>query len=174
MAPATTLVSLNEYLNTAYRPDRDFLEGELLERNTGEQSHARVQLIIASIFNINRKAWKTRTSAELRVQVRPERFRIPDISVSRSSDPFEEIVTTAPLLCVEVLSKADTVSEIQQRVDDYVGMEVEHVWVIDPWRRLGYYASERGFQQPEDGVLRIDGTPIAVGLAQVFAELDEL
>jgi len=30
-----TAVPLSEYLNTTYRPDCDYLEGELLERNVG-------------------------------------------------------------------------------------------------------------------------------------------
>jgi hypothetical protein len=52
-------------------------------------------------------------------------------------------------------------------------MGAENIWAVDPWKRLGYHASTSGFQQPENGVLRIDGTPISVSLAEVFAELDE-
>ena len=51
-------------------------------------------------------------------------------------------------------------------------MGVEHIWVIDPWMRIGYYASTRGFVQPDDGFLQIEGTPISVSLAEAFAELD--
>jgi hypothetical protein len=36
------MVPLSEYLSTTYRPDCDFLEGELKERNMGEQPHARL------------------------------------------------------------------------------------------------------------------------------------
>ena len=36
-----TLVPLSEYLETSYRPDCDYLEGELLERNVGEWDHSR-------------------------------------------------------------------------------------------------------------------------------------
>jgi len=36
-------VSVEEYLNTSYRPDCDYLEGELLERNVGEWDHSRLQ-----------------------------------------------------------------------------------------------------------------------------------
>jgi hypothetical protein len=32
---ATTLVSLDEYLNTDYRPDLEYVEGHLVERNAG-------------------------------------------------------------------------------------------------------------------------------------------
>jgi Uma2 family endonuclease len=173
LVATAALIPLSEYLSTTYRPDRDFLEGELKERNMGEQPHARVQLIIAKKFDNNRKHWDTRTSTELRVQVRHDRFRIPDICVLRRSDPFEPIVTKAPLLCIEVLSSGDSLRELQERVNDYAAMGTEHIWAVDPWGRAGYYASTRGFQQPEDGVLRIVGTPIGISLAEVFAELDE-
>ena len=170
---SAVVVPVREYLSTTYRPDRDFLEGELKERNVGEQSHAPVQLILGKLFENNRKIWETRTPTELRVQVRPDRFRIPDVCVLRRSDPCEEVVSIAPWLCIEVLSAADTLREMQERVDDYVRMGVGNNWVIDPWKRIAYYASERGFQQPEGGVLHIAGTPIAITLAEVFAELDE-
>jgi hypothetical protein len=38
-----THVSLSEYLNTSYRPDCEYLEGELLKRNVGEWDHSRLQ-----------------------------------------------------------------------------------------------------------------------------------
>lgn len=154
---STVVVPVSEYLATTYRPDCDFLEGELKDRNLGEQLHTRVQLILGNIFDNHRKEWNTRTSTELRVQVRPERFRIPDVCILRRSDPFEEIVTRAPLLCIKVLLLADTLGEMQERVDDYVRMGVANVWIVEP----------------EEGVLRVAGTPIAVTLAEAFAELDE-
>jgi Uma2 family endonuclease len=169
----TTLVSLSEYLSTTYRPDRDFLEGELLERNMGEQPHSRLQGFFVYVFRRNRDEWGLRALPEQRVQVRSERFRIPDISVIPLTDPGDLILRKPPLICIEIFSSADTMAEIQKRVNDYVAMGVENVWAIDPWKRLGYYASTRGFQQPEDGVLRVSGTTITISLAEAFAELDE-
>lgn len=170
---STTLVPVSEYLGSTYRPDCDYLNGELKERNVGEQPHAHVQSILAAIFRDHRHDWQVRSLTEQRVQVSPTRFRVPDICVLRRADPKDPIVTVAPLLCTEVLSKDDTLNDLQARVNDYLDMGVEHIWVIDPLARVGYYASSRGFVQPEDGVLRIEGTTISVTLAEVFAELDE-
>lgn len=47
------------------------------------------------------------------------------------------------------------------------------VWAIQPWKRIAYYASPSGFQKPLEGVLRIEGAPIAISLPAVCAELDE-
>ena len=52
-------------------------------------------------------------------------------------------------------------------------MGVAHIWVVDPWLRIGYVASARGFDHPENGVFTIPETPIRVSLADLFAELDE-
>jgi hypothetical protein len=41
--------------DTTYRPDRDYIDGELKERNMGERPHAALQGIFAGIFRQNRK-----------------------------------------------------------------------------------------------------------------------
>ena len=42
-----TAGSLSEYLNTSYRPDCDYLDGELLDRNVGEWDHSRLQMLLS-------------------------------------------------------------------------------------------------------------------------------
>jgi len=167
------LIPVSEYLQTTYRPDRDYIDGELKKRNVGEQPHGDLQMILGTIFRNNRLAWGVRPLGDTRVQVAPTRFRIPDVSIVRNTDPKDSIIGFAPLLCIEILSKDDRLTEMQERIDDYAAMGVKDSWVIDPWKRVGYFASPRGFIQPEDGVLRIAETPIAVSLADIFAQLDE-
>ena len=167
------LIPVSEYLATTYQPDRDFLDGVLKERNMGEQPHARLQMILGSIFNNHRRDWCIRVLAEQRIQTSPDHYRIADICVLRSSDPKDPIVRFAPLLCIEILSKDDSLGELQERVNDYAGLGVEHLWAIDPWKRRGWLASTAGFVQPADGLLRIPGTAIQVSLAEMFTELDE-
>jgi hypothetical protein len=40
---AATLISVEEYLRTSYRPDCDYVDGEVLERNVGERDHSKLQ-----------------------------------------------------------------------------------------------------------------------------------
>ncbi len=47
----STLISVAEYLSTSYRPDCDYVDGELLERNSGELEHARLQTAIAALVS---------------------------------------------------------------------------------------------------------------------------
>ena len=51
---------------------------------------------------------------------------------------MEQVFRTPPLLCVEVLSKDDTMSSMQERIRDYIEMGVPNVWLIDPRTRRGY------------------------------------
>jgi Uma2 family endonuclease len=168
---SATLIPVSEYLSTTYRPDRDFLEGELKERNVGEQPHANVQGLIYFIFQRNREHWEVRPLPEQRVQVSTDRFRIPDVTVLRSTDPWDPIVSFAPLICIEVLSKDDSLREMQLRVNDYARLGVQHIWIVDPWNRLGYYASTQGFRKTDSDFLQVPGTDIRVSLTEVFHEL---
>ena len=40
---AGKLIFVEEYLKTTYRPDCDYIDGEVLERNVGEFKHGRLQ-----------------------------------------------------------------------------------------------------------------------------------
>ena len=173
MATAT-LIPVSEYLATTYRPDCDYVDGELQERHVGERSHAIMQTVLAVFFTVNRAQWRAIAATELRVQVSPLRFRIPDVCVLRRSDPVEPIVHKAPLVCIEVLSPEDTLSRLQARIDDYAAIGVENIWVLDPLRRRAYSASVRGLQEPADRILTVSGTPIRIALDDLFAEYDDL
>jgi Uma2 family endonuclease len=172
MATAS-LIPVSEYLRTTYRPDCDYLDGELEERSMGERPHARLQLIVGTIFEVHSDPWQVVAMTEQRVQVSSMRYRVPDICVVRATDPDDPIVVVPPLLCIEIVSSEDRFTRLQERVNDFAFMGVRHIWVLDPWERAGYYASSRGFTQPEDGLLRVEGTPISINLAEVFAQLDK-
>ena len=167
-------VSLSEYLQTTYRPDRDWIEGELKERNMGEQPHAAVQGFLSYLFRLHAHAWHVRALPEQRVQTSPEHYRVADLCVVQRGVGQESIVRTPPLLCIEILSRDDRMSEIQERVDDYLLMGVATVWVIDPRRRKAFLSTIEGSVQMVRDVLRVDGTEITVPVAEIFAELDDL
>jgi Uma2 family endonuclease len=173
MATAS-LIPVREYLSTTYEPDCDYVEGVLLERNVGELAHGFMQLILAAIFHNHRRQWDIVAGTEVRVQVRPERFRIPDVCVQRRCDPHDAIVTTAPPICIEVLSPEDTISRMQERIDDYARMGVQHIWLIDPISRHAWVATADGSHARVGEAFAVPGTPIRITLADVFAELDDM
>ena len=173
MSMTGTLIPVAEYLASSYRPDCDYLEGELRERNWGDQLHSLAQGFFVGVFSGNGREWGVRALPEVRMQVRVERYRIPDVSVIDRQIAFERILTHPPLLCIEVLSPGDSLSELQERVNDYAGMGVRDIWAVDPARRRAYLASAAGFMQPEGRELSVRGTPIQISLDELFAELDE-
>ena len=165
---ASTQISVDEYLKTTYRPDCDYVDGEVLERNLGERDHSRPQMRIGAYFFAREKEWRIVVMPEQRVQVKAHRFRIPDVCVVREDDPDEPIVHTPPLICIEILSKDDTFKSLTERLDDYLAMGVPNVWVIEPHTRRGYIYNSEGFLEAKDGVLRATNSEIAVPLASIF------
>ena len=166
-------VPLEVYLATSYRPDRDWIDGEVRERNMGEGPHAAVQGFLIYLLTAKRREWGIRVLPEQRVQTSETHYRIPDICVARQESDFERVMRIPPLLCVEVMSWDDRMSEVLDRVEDYLDMGVSTVWVLDPRRRRAFQADEQGVQQVTDRIL-VEGTAIAVSVAAVFAELDDL
>src|SRR5579863_1321642 len=135
------LVSVEEYLASTWHPDRDYVDGELIERNIGELSHGRLQTLIAAWLCGRETRWRIKAVTEVRLQINSSRFRIPDIMVLSGDAPHEEIVGTLPLLCIEILSRRDTVDLIFDRIEDYFSMGVPFCWVINPVRQRAWAAA---------------------------------
>lgn len=172
--PVVIQVALAEYLLTNYRPDREWIAGELRERNVGEKPHTTVQNYLAFVFRLRAMDWGVRGFPEQRVQTSPDRYRVADYCVVKRGVGSDPIVHAPPLLCVEVLSREDRMSEIQERVDDYQTMGVGAVWVIDPLRRRAFSAKPDGSLLAEAERLIVADTEIAIPVADIFAELDDL
>lgn len=170
---AGVLVPLEEYLNTTYRPDRDWVDGETRERNVGEWQHAALQGFLIGLFRTHGSEWNIWVLPEQRVQTSALHFRIPDVCAIDRNTPFQPILRTPPLLCVEVLSPDDSMSEIQDRVEDYLAMGVRAVWVIDPRRRKAYMATDPGALLAAE-VLTVPSTSISVRIADAFEELRQM
>jgi Uma2 family endonuclease len=164
-----TLISVEEYLRTSYRPDCDFVDGEVLERNMGEKSHAKLQKAILLFLSAREKELGIWVIQEQRVQVSAKRFRIPDICVTLG-EPNEEILRQPPFICIEILSPEDRWHRIQQRIDDYLVMGVPYVWVLDPTTKTAYSATptERT-QQVTAGILKTQNPSVEVPLSEIFS-----
>ncbi len=172
MAASTQFASrLAYYLQTDFRPDCDYVDGEILERNVGEFEHAFLQSLLAMLINQHRAEWSCTALTELRVQVSPSRFRIPDISVVAANAPFEKVLTHPPLLCVEIMSSEDRWARITERFEDYRRMGVPSLWAVDPIEARAWMGSKDKPEWTEALVLEAPGTPIRIDLTPVFAEL---
>ena len=154
----TTKIPVEEYLHTAYRPDVEYIDGEIQERNLGELEHADMIVAVLKWFFAHEGEWQIRVRPDVRVQVSPTRFRIPDVCVSAASSTDKRIVTTAPLLVVEVLSPEDRIDRYHQRIDDYRQMGIRGIWVLDPETNRGWDCSTGNWM--EGTLFRLPDSPI--------------
>ncbi|MEO5923631.1 MAG: Uma2 family endonuclease [Bryobacteraceae bacterium] len=162
-----TLISVQEYLATAYSPDCDYVDGEVQERNLGEWDHGSVQSLLSAYFVARRKQWKIRVSTEQRIQVSSARYRIPDVCVVLG-EPDGQILRKPPFLCVEV-SPEDRLSRVKARVQDFISFGVPNIWIIDPETKEAFEIAPNGdWRKVQDGTLRTTNPVFEVPLAEIF------
>jgi Uma2 family endonuclease len=163
-----TLISVEEYLASTFRPDCDYVDGHIEERNLGELSHSRIQGRLVVFLARYEEPLGIEVLPEIRVQVKPQRFRIPDVCIVLGN-PDEEILTRPPFLCIEVLSPEDRMSRVKERINDYFEMGVPYAWVLDPQTKKAFRAIPGdGLQEVTDGVLRTENPVLEVPLSEIF------
>jgi Uma2 family endonuclease len=139
------------------------VEGRIVERPAPTWEHACVQG-----FLIGRHHGLF-TVPEQRVQVRPDRFRVPDVCVvaDRPEGTLgRRIVTQPPYLCVEILSPEDAAVETLDKVREYLSFDVKWVWVIDPVSRRGQVHSRNSVASVEDGIFSTDQFSVDLSRAE--------
>ncbi|MBV8629914.1 MAG: Uma2 family endonuclease [Silvibacterium sp.] len=135
MATASTYVPVDVYLHSSFEPDAEYVDGAIQERPVGELDHAAWQAAIQQWFWQWEPEWAIRVFAELRVQVSPTRFRVPDVVVLENTGPLkqmDQIVRTPPVAVFEILSPEDTLPRILEKLDDFERMGIRGIFVIDP------------------------------------------
>jgi Uma2 family endonuclease len=161
-----TQISVEEYLHTVYRPDCDYVDGVVEERNLGERDHSWIQGRLVAFFLGRFKESGIAALPEWRFQTRPTRFRIPDVVVTRGK-PDEQILTKPPLLCIEILSPEDRVSRTNARIQEYLDFGVPVVWLIDPAEQRVWVYRKNGMEEAH-GSVNLDGTDITVPFSEIF------
>ncbi len=167
-----SLMTIEEYLHTSFRPDCDFVDGHIEERNVGDLLHSLLQVEVAFWFRARQQEWQIRTMTELRTRVSASRVRLPDVSVAYDDAAMTERVrSTAPLIAIEILSPEDRLPRVLVRLEDFLKMGIRNVWLLDPEERVAFSYSEAGLKRVEVARLEVAGTPIFMDLDQVFAGL---
>jgi Uma2 family endonuclease len=160
-----TIVPVEQYLQTAYEPDCDYSDGQLIERHVGEYPHSRMQGLLDAYFLRRRKKWGVTPILEQRVQVRENQFLIPDICVLLGPEPSTKILTEPPFIWIEVLSSQDRPIRVNRKVKDAVEFGAAYVWVIDPQTLESYVVTKDSQYELPDGVFRIPAMDLVVPLA---------
>lgn len=162
--PTSPLVPVEEYLNTSYEPDVEYVDGVLVERNVGDWLHSLIQSNL--LFALRRKYPRLKVVAELRSSVTETRFRLPDVTVLLAP-PATRYLAEAAFLVVEVLSESDVMSAVVEKLKEYARKGVPNIWLVDPrLRTLSVY------RPPV--LVEIEGVAIATEDGSVELTRDEI
>ena len=168
MAIATQM-SVEEYLRTSFRPDCEFVDGDVLDRNLGEIDHGWVQRAVLFYFMSREKQLGIFIIQEQRLQINARHYRVPDLMILEGvGKPKEQIITRPPLVCIEVLSPEDRMSRMLKKVADYLAFGVRYVWVLDPQTKEAFAYTDLENHEVTDGVLRTENPAIEIPLAEIF------
>jgi Uma2 family endonuclease len=132
MAIAPVSIPVEEYLRSSFEPDAEYVDGLIEERPVGEYDHSAWQNAICAWFQQQAKTGQIRVCPELRVQVAPSRFLVPDVTLLDRNRPIEQIITHPPIAVFEILSPEDTLKRVMKKCEHYVQMGIPTILVIDP------------------------------------------
>jgi Uma2 family endonuclease len=139
VVPTIPLVSADEYLNSGYHPDMEYVDGALVERAVPTVAHSLLQLILGEYFRRYRKQFRFAALSEARTQiVERTRYRIPDLMLCPIPLPSGDVVNSIPWAVIEILSPDDSVSEQLARFRDYRQIGVRHMVLLDPEGQMAY------------------------------------
>jgi Uma2 family endonuclease len=167
MAIATQM-TVEEYLRTSFDPDCEFVDGEVLDRNVGEQGHSEIQWRLMAWIRARAKEWNVYCLQGWRFHLADRNYRVPDVVVVAGPRPDEPVLKTRPLLCVEVLSPEDRMSRMQKKVADYLAHGVRYVWIVDPRSKKVTVYTEAESHEVTTGVLRTENPMIEIPLSEIF------
>lgn len=159
------ITSVEEYLRTSFPDlDREYRDGELVERSLPDYPHSRTQAILAAIFVALRKRFPVFTCTELRMKLRDGLYLIPDVSVFLGPEP-SRIPETPPLVAIEILSQDDRMAAVREKLEEYRAWGVQHVWLVDPYQRRLYTCDGGLAEVASFGVPELD---LEITPAQIF------
>jgi Uma2 family endonuclease len=125
----TTLIPVEEYLDSSYSPDVEYVDGVLIERNVGTKLHSRLQRNLAQVMG--RKYPNLFVWPEWRMRTLGDHYRIPDVCITLT-DPPTEVLEEPPLVAIEILSPKDRLSRVLEKLKEYAAFGIPNIWLFDP------------------------------------------
>ena len=133
------MVSAEEYLNSSYHPEREYVDGALVERGEATISHGLLQCIVGVNLSAYREKLRFEPLPSVRTQIIAGfRYRIPDLMLCPVPLPIGKIVDSVPWAVIEILSPDDSVSGQLVRFRDYKQIGVRHMVLLDPEEHIAY------------------------------------
>jgi Uma2 family endonuclease len=163
------LMDVSEYLRTSFDgPDCEYLDGEIVQRNMGEIPHGDVQSNLIGLLRQLRSRLGLRVIPEIRIQISPRRYRVPDVAVWRNDDIGTSIPTVPPFLIIEVLSPEDRMVRMLPKIQEYLSIGVEWIWIVDPQEQSALLYSQKNPAGAVSDILRTENPSIEIPLTAAF------
>ncbi len=163
-------MDVEEYLRTSFEgADCEFLDGEVVERNMGELPHSKAQTKLVIRLGQIAEKLGLQLHVEIRIQISPRRFRVADVAVWRAGDIGSRIPTVPPFLAIEILSAEDRMVRMLPKIQEYLSIGVEYVWLVDPLERKALVYSQQDAAGRLVDVLRTSNPAIDLPLTAVFS-----
>ena len=169
MAAGSTLVSVEEYLATSYKPACEYLNGVLRQKSLPTRKHGLLQRWLGQLIAEHFPQFEP--ASEITVRVSEGKYLVPDV-IAQRIDHIQDPYPAEPVhLCIEILSPDDRVSEVFAKCEDYLAWGVHMTWIVDPESELAweYRRGDRPQQIRADGCLTADG--VSIPLTDVFSVL---
>jgi Uma2 family endonuclease len=171
MAATTAYVTVEEYLRSSFEPDAEYVEGQIEERAVGEDDHSAWQNALCAWFQQQAKQGQVRVRPELRVQVAPDCFLVPDVTLLDRNRPLERIATHPPVAVIEILSPGDTLKRVMRKCARYEQMGIRTILVLDPDGPKYRYVEGR-LQPLEARAFDIPGSQCRFDLDEIEKRID--
>jgi len=126
--------------------------------------------LLATYFVNRRRGWDIAVGTEIRVKLRDGQYLIPDIVIAQGQARLRGVITTPPLIWIEILSPEDRPLRVNAKVRAVLEFGVPYVWVIDPETLESELHTRASSISLTDRTLRIPGAPIEVPLAKVYED----
>ena len=163
------LMDVEEYLKTGFDgADCEYLDGEVVERNMGELPHSNVQVRLIYLLMQMASRLGIQVHAEIRVQIHSRRYRVADVAVWRAGDIGERIPAVPPFLAIEILSSEDRMVRMQPKIQEYLSIGVEWIWLIDPEEKKAICYSQKNPPGVVCDLLKTENPAIELPLDTVF------
>jgi Uma2 family endonuclease len=166
------LVPVDEYLNTRYRPDVEYVDGELVEREMPTPLHGAFQALLAEYFRARRKQFRVAVYTETRTQiVERSKYRLPDVMLAPAPIVRSKAITGVPWVVIEIQSPEDRSTEQWKRFRDYLSAGVPYLIVLDPEESLAFRVQPGALIETVFPELNLPTGPLPFDTVALFQQL---
>jgi len=161
-------LSLEQYLALTTKPYSEYVNGEIFQKSVPTEFHSALQGWLVHLLLLALGSPRYQVFPEQHVRVNEQVIRVPDICVTHTNGKQNQPVRIdPPLLCVELISPSDRLSDTVKKCQEYLRWGVPTCWITNPESQEAWNVTSTGIDLvPSDGNLQAGS--ISIPMADVF------